>query len=150
MELQKLTIEDKKLVKQCDNMFLKFLDSEGKYDDNYLKREKVNTFFNDLSKENILLLVAKEQETVLGFLYGWIETKKDSKLPIAHMTFLYVNEEYRNKKIATSLIDEFLNLIKEMNVEIIEVKCYEENEAAKKLYKKYGFKPIWSNYRTRI
>lgn len=51
------------------------------------------------------------------------------------MTFLYVDCEYRNRKIATFLIDKFLEEIKRVNVEIVEVKCFKENEVAKKYIK---------------
>ncbi|MBQ8043542.1 MAG: GNAT family N-acetyltransferase [Clostridia bacterium] len=150
MNIQKLDIQDVKLVKQCDNMFVEFLDGEGKYDENYLKREQLNSFINDLNDSNNILFVAKQDETVIGFLYGYIEKRKGAKLPVAHLGFLYVNGEYRNRKVATKLIDTFIVYIKGLDIKIIEVKVFENNIAAKKLYDKYGFNALWSNYRKKI
>lgn len=150
MIVKKLTITDKDLVEKCDRLFLKFLDSEGKYDDNYLKREHVNSFINDLADQNNILLAATDTDVVFGFLFGFIEKKKNGKLPIAHLSFVYIDESHRNKKIATNLINTFLLELKSMNIEIIEVKCFENNEIAKNLYNKFGFNVLWSNYRKKI
>jgi ribosomal protein S18 acetylase RimI-like enzyme len=147
MNIQKLTFENKELVEECDKLLLKFLESEKKYDENYKEKEKNNSFLNDLLDENKILLVAIEKNNVLGFIYGLIENKTSLKLPVGHICFLYVDNEYRNKKIATSLIDAFLNELKKSNIEIVEVKSFENNEAAKALYIKYNFKPLWTNYR---
>lgn len=147
MNIQKLTFENKELVKECDKLFLKFLESEKKYDENYKEKEKTNSFINDLLDENKILLTAIEKNNVLGFLYGFIENKKNLKSPVGNICFLYVDNEYRNKKIATTLIDYLFNELKKMNIEIVEVKSFENNEAAKALYLKYDFKPVLINYR---
>ena len=150
MIVKKLTITDKDLVEKCDRLFLKFLDSEGKYDDNYLKREQVDSFINDLYNQNNILLAATDKDIVLGFLFGFIEKKKSGKLPIAHLSFVYIDKEHRNKKIGTNLINSFLLELKNMNIEIVEVKCFENNEIARKLYIIFGFNVLWSNYRKKI
>lgn len=150
MKIQKLKIEDKQFVQQCDKLFLDFLDSEGKYDENYKKRENIKSFLNDLTDENNILLVAVEESKVLGFVYGYIENRKDGKLPVAHIAFVYVDLESRNRKIASNLIDKFLEELKCRQIQIVEVKSFESNEIAKKLYQKYGFNIIWSNYRKNI
>ena len=150
MDIQKLTIQDIELIKQCDKMFVEFLDSEGKYDYNYLKREQINSFANDLNDDNNILFVAKQDEKVIGFLYGYIEKRKSAKLPVAHIGFLYVRDEYRNRKVATKLIDTFFEYLKNIDIQIVEVKVFENNIAAKKLYDKYGFDILWSNNRMKI
>jgi len=150
MDIQRLAIQDTDLIKKCDSMFKEFLDSEGKYDENYLKREELNSFTKELNNNNIILMVAKENNEVIGFLYGYIEAKKGTKIPVANLTFLYVREEHRNKKVATNLIDAFFEQLKEMDIRIVEVKTFENNTAARKLYAKYGFNVLWSNYRKNI
>ena len=150
MDIKKLTIQDTELINQCDNMFKDFLDSEGKYDENYLKRENLNSFASDLNNINTILMVAKESNETIGFLYGYIDLKKGTKLPVANLSFLYVKSEHRNKKVATNLIDAFFEELKANNIKIVEVKSFENNIAAKKLYSKYGFDVLWSNYRKNI
>lgn len=150
MEIQRLTSSNIELVKKCDKLLIKFLDEESVYDDNFLKVEKTNSLLDDLDDENNILLVAKENDNVLGFLFGFIEKNKMSKEKIAHISFVYVETRYRKNKIASKLIDEFSLLVKKNRIELIEIKCYTNNEAANELYKKYGFDILWSNYRKRI
>lgn len=147
MDIQKLTFEDKELIEECDKLFLKFLESEKTYDENYKTKETVNSFINDLLDENKILLAATENNNVLGFLYGFIENKISFLKPVGNICFLYVDDGYRNRKIATNLIDNFLNELKKLNIEIVEVKAFENNDAAKAIYLKYDFKPLLINYR---
>ena len=37
--------------------------------------------------------------------------------------------------------------MEEQNIENIDVRAYQENEIATKLYNKFGFKPLWTNFR---
>lgn len=150
MLVKRLGIDDVELVKQCDRLFVKFLDSEGIYDDNYQKREILNSFLKDLDSETNMLLATVENDKVLAFLYGYIENKKGMKEPVAHLTFIYVDENYRKQNIATNLINEYLGILKENNISIVEVKSYKENIAANKLYDKFGFNELWTNYRKII
>lgn len=147
MDIKRLNFENKKLVKRCDELFLEFFKSEKEYDENYNIKENVNSFINDLLDENKILLAAIENNKVAGFLYGFIERKENFNSPVGHISFLYVDNEYRNKKIATNLIDKFIYELKKINIEIVEVKSFENNEVAKAIYLKYGFKPLWINYR---
>ena len=150
MEIQRLTSNDKELVKQCDKLLIKLFKEESVYDDNYNVVEDLNSLICNLESENNILLVAKENDIVLGFLFGFVKKNKMSKEAVANLSYIYVESNYRNNKIATKLIDEFLLLMKKNLVEIIEVKCYKDNDAANNLYKKYGFDVLYSSYRKRI
>lgn len=150
MLVKRLGVKDIEQVKECDKLFVKFLDSEGIYDDNYLKREKLNSFLGDLDNENNVLLGVVDENKVIAFLYGYIENKKGAKDPVAHLTFIYVDEKYRKQNIATILITEYLEYLKAKSIQIVEVKSYVKNEAARALYTKFGFDTLWINYRKRI
>lgn len=149
MQIKRLTVNDKEIVEKCDKLFVEFLDSEGQYDDNYLKREKINSFLGDLDKENNILLCCVKED-VMAFLYGYIEKRQGMKDSVAHITFVYVKEEYRKQNIATTLINEYMRILKEKDISIIEVKAYKNNQAANMLYNKFGFNELWVNYRARI
>ena len=150
MEIQKLTVDDKELIEQCDKLLIEFLNEEAIYDTNLTKSKNTNSLLVDIANQNNILLIAKENEEVLGFLFGYIEKNNKNIQEVAHLSFIYVKNKYRNNKIATKLIDEFISFIKKENIEIIEVKCYKNNEIANKLYIKYGFDILWSNYRKKI
>lgn len=146
MEIEKVTDANKQYIKYCDKLFEEFLESEQKYDTNVASFIP-KSFENDIYKDNVIMYIAKAQDEVIAFLYGFIQDTGKIKLPIAHLTFIYVVEKYRNKKVATDLINSFCQEIKDKNIEIIEVKSFNQNEAANKLYEKLGFKPLWTNYR---
>jgi len=150
MLVKRLRVKDVERVKQCDKLFAKFLDSEGKYDDNYQRRKNLNSFLGDLGNDSNVLLTAEENDKVIAFLYGYIENKDGMREPVAHLTFIYVDERNRKQNVATNLINEYLEILKEINIQIIEVKSYKENVAANRLYNKFGFNELWTNYRKRI
>ena len=150
MLVKRLGVKDKELVKQCDELFIKFLDSEGEYDYNYKKRTNLNSFLCDIEEESNMLLVAIKDDKVLAFLYGYIEIKKRMKEPVAHLAFIYVDEGYRKQNIATNLINEYIKILKEKSIPNIEVKSYKRNIAANRLYNKFGFDELWVNYRKRL
>ena len=97
MEIQRLTSNDKELVKQCDKLLIKLFKEESVYDD------KLNTLICDLESKNNILLVAKENNNVLGFLFGFVKKNKMSKKAVANLSYIYVESNYRNNKIATKL-----------------------------------------------
>lgn len=149
MDIEKIDQNNIIYVDKCDELFKNFLESERIYDTNSLEYIP-NSFKKDISKDNVLLYIAKLEGKVVAFLYGYIETNIRQKLPVAHLTFIYVEENYRKQKIATRLIDCFLHEVKQKNVEIIEVKAFENNKIACDIYEKLGFKPLWINYRKMI
>lgn len=150
MKVRRLTQVDKELVYKCDELFVSFCDDQEKYDYNYQKTENMNSFISDLESDEKFLLCIEQEKEVQGFLYGYIEKKKNMKEKIANLVFIYVKEEYREQNIGAKLINEYMNILKENNVDIIEVKAYENNNVAKNLYKKMGFNALWTNYRKRI
>ena len=63
---------------------------------------------------------------------------------------LYVLEEYRNKKIATNLINEAKKWCKDKNIDTISLNVLANNEIARKLYYKLGFNDFSITLKTRI
>lgn len=115
-----------------------------------MQRKDIKSFLDDLNDENNILYSAIEDEKVVGFLFGCIKKLKSEIDPVAHLCFLYVNPKYRNKKIATNLINIFLKEIKSRNIKNIDVKVYLNNIEALKLYKKLGFDPFLENLRKKL
>lgn len=150
MQVKRLTLIDKELVYKCDELFVSFCGDQEKYDYNYQKIKNMSSFLTDVESDDKILLCMEKETEVLGFLYGYIEKKKNMKKPVAHLTFIYVDEKNRRKGIASSLINEYMKLLKEKNIRTIEVKAYVNNESANALYDKFGFSKLWVNYRKRI
>lgn len=150
MEIVKLKTTDLTYIDQCDLLFKNFIKSELKYDNNLAYRDDFKSFKNDLTDIKNFLYSAIENNTVIGFLYCYINKSKSELNDVAHLGFLYVNEEYRNKKIATKLIETFINEIKLLGIKNIDVKVYNNNVIANKLYKKFGFDDLWINLRKEL
>ena len=71
--------------------------------------------------------------------------KKDKK--VAVLSDLYVDEQHRNKGIASQLIIASMELIKQnWNIESIYLNVFNKNEEAIKLYEKLGFQQQFSRY----
>ena len=96
---------------------------------------------NYIEDFNKLLIVAEENDEVVGYLYGVIKPKDDAyKYVVAKLDALYVDNGYRNREIATSLIEYFKKWAVSKNVNKIEVNVWSNNIKAKSLYEKNNFK----------
>lgn len=95
-------------------------------------------YINDYDK---LLLVYEIDGIVVGYIYGYI-INEDAVYLVRHskLDALYVLKEYRNSGIANELVNEFVKWCKMRNVKYIEVGVMVNNDIAKKIYEKNGFK----------
>lgn len=87
--------------------------------------------FNEFSK----IYVYKNEE-ILGFLIFSIIYER------AEIDYIYVFEKYRNKKIASKLLDKMFLILNENKVKSVSLEVMIENLSAVSLYKKYGFKEV--------
>ena len=97
-------IDNEKDAKACDNLLLLL----GISDSTYNARINVNdntkpSFSNYLKDKNHQLLLGYFQnEKLVGFIYGTYVSDMSS------IDYLYVLEEYRNRGIASALLQEFV------------------------------------------
>lgn len=130
-------------TKEVDILLNKLILGEKQYDknisDNFIVKEFYETKIND---DNNCILVAKIDNKIIGYLYGFILNSDIDIEQKAQLDALYVEEEYRKLGIANSLINEFINWAKLKQVKFIELNVCNENINAINLYKKYGFKDI--------
>ena len=126
-------------VEDCsilDTMLTKLIMDERKYDKSIDKNFKVQNFYqNVLGKNNIIYLCAEENK-IIGYVYAIINSEN------AVIDALYVEECYRNKKIATTLITEIIKVINEKNIYKILINVMSDNIVAKNFYLSLGFKPF--------
>ncbi len=100
-----------------------------------------NMYENYIEDSNKLLIVAEENDEIVGYLYGIFKPSDDTyKYKIAKLDALYIDPHYRNKGIATSLIEYFKKWAISKNVHKIEVNVWSKNIKAKRLYEKNNFK----------
>ena len=83
-------------------------------------------------------------------MFAYINKLKTDILPVAHIAFVYVDTQHRKKGIATQLITTLFKQLEKRNIDIVEVKAFNDNIAATNLYEKFGFDVLWVNYRRKI
>ena len=87
-----------------------------------------------LDDEDVILLAYYLDKLIVGYI---LIRKINENLFL--LDGLYVLEEYRNQKIASSLLNEAIDRCKKLNVKYIDINVMEKNELAKRIYKKLDF-----------
>lgn len=123
----------------CDKFLTLLIQDERKYDSTIDEKFIVQDYFiNMLNNQNILLLYEIKNVKV-----GYIFAKKiDNKYLIDG---LYVDQNYKNNKIATELLKEVIKEIYSFGSYQIFINVIKENEIAVNLYKNVGFVIVEEN-----
>lgn len=87
----------------------------------------------ELNNETSLFLVAKEENEVIGYIGMSIVIDEGYIFNVA------VREKYRNKGVATALINELVTCGKKNDFSFITLEVRESNLPAISLYSKFGF-----------
>ena len=147
--IKRINKEDIKLIKDCDDLLYKLIIEDSKYDNNYKINIKLNSLKQDLDDDNNYIYVYIDNK-VVGFIYAQISNSKMYKDKVGKILFLYVAEEYRNKKVASKLIECIKQDFMKEKVKYLDVNVFYENKIANKLYRKLGFDNYVSNLRCKI
>lgn len=135
----------------ANSLLTKLIQDEKKYDDNINENCTVKSLYeNFFDNDDVCLLLAKKGQQVVGYIYGYIENNGNAKLEkVCVLDALYVEEDFRNKDVAKSLIKSFKGWARTLNICYIELKVCKENLNAINLYEKEGFKTnkIIMNYK---
>ena len=91
-----------------------------------------NTKINDISKFSKYLIYSIDDKNIgfvdFSFIYDRIE-----------LNYIYVEKSYRNKNIASKLMDKLIEFAIDNKCINITLEVDESNDASINLYKKYGF-----------
>ena len=119
-----------------DNLLTKLIQDERvNYDKTIDGNFVVKDFYkNYILDENKLLYTCKDNGVIVAYIYVYLDNS------LAVIDALYVEKSYRNKGIATKLIEYAISWIKDRNCESIDVSVIVANTNAKKIYEKFGFK----------
>ena len=118
--------------------------------------------YSDIDLEDIIInksktnpiLVYQEANQVLGYAFLIInEIKENNNLQYRKELYiddLCVDSSYRNKGIASLLIDEVIKYAKQNKCTEITLNVYLDNKVALDFYNKKGFKPLKSIFEMKI
>ena len=115
---------------------------EKQYDNNINENCIIKSFYEDkFADKNNCLLIAKKEDIIVGYLYGYVVNNGDTYLTkMSKIDAMFVEESNRNLKIATLLIETFKNWSIDKCCQYIEVTVFKSNIAAYNLYKQFEFK----------
>ena len=129
-------------MNKIDNMLTSLIQDERKnYNSNINENYEVKNFYEQyIENENMCILVAKENENYMGYIYGFIQENWNLfNNKTAQLDALFVKEQYRGNGIAKSLMKEFINWSKEKGTTYVELSVCKDNTNAISLYEDEGF-----------
>ena len=127
----------------CDELLTRLIQTERQWEPNLDETFTVcDNYEHRMSEEGTLLLVAEENDEIVGFLFGFLSPSPVLKRPTALLDALFVCEEHRSKGIGKALALRFREWVKEQGVYAIELKVMSQNTAALRLYESLGFGEI--------
>jgi ribosomal protein S18 acetylase RimI-like enzyme len=144
-----IRVLDEERASTCDILLTKLIQDERQYDNSIDKDFVVNNYFKNIIKnENNILLCYEEDNIIKGYIY--LKPVNNDSQNCYLIDGLYVDNEYRNKGIATKLIENALNVIKETNVAVVDINVMANNSVAISLYKRFGFNEFRISLRKNI
>ena len=133
-----IRVLDQDKAKICDDLLTKLIQDERKYDDSIDKNFLVKDYFKNVIKnENNILLCYEEDNIIKGYIYLKPVVNDDKKGYL--IDGLYVDTMYRNNGIATKLIENAIKILKDNNLNFIDINVMANNIDAINLYKHFGF-----------
>ncbi len=129
-------------ISEINNMLTDLIQDERKnYDSNINGNYKVEEFYEkSIDDDNKIILVARENNIILGYLYGFIQDNGNLyNNKTAKLDSLFVKEQYRGNEIARSLMKDFFSWAEEKGIAYIELLVCKDNINAISLYENEGF-----------
>ncbi|MFI3307189.1 MAG: GNAT family N-acetyltransferase [Mycoplasmatota bacterium] len=128
----------------CDSLLTKLISSERKFDENVKPTYIVKDLYTKKYFQNFnCLILAVDGENPIGFIFGYMkfEAGEFCYNSTGFVDALFVEKEYRNNGIATSLTNLFVDWCKTKGIKEIEIGVFIDNKSAYKLYESLNFIP---------
>ncbi len=150
IEIRNAIYEDKDILNEMLEKLIRY--EYDHYNINVKEDFKITSFFDKkLKEDNSVVLVACYNNNIIGYIYAYIDSdNKITKDLEAFVNSLYIEEDYRNKKIGTKLIKELIEVLKRKDVKFISIDNMVNNIEARSLYEKLDFKIFKENRRKEI
>lgn len=145
---QKISITQatQKDLPEIAHLSMEMLKYQNALTDNYFTvfpYEKYLKEFEEKLNNGQYILVAKKEDTVVGFLLATFqETPWYKNAHVCIIDEISVSEKCRSCGIGTALFNSLLSVCKDKKIQEIKLNVYNMNERAKYLYERLGFKDL--------
>ena len=93
-----------------------------------------------LTDYNTVALMAKVEGSIVGFIIAQVEVEENTEF--GHIITLNIAPKYRHQKIATNLLKEIEDTLKQKGITESRLEVREDNHVAIKLYKTLGYQTM--------
>lgn len=114
-----------------DSLLTKLILDEQKYDPNVEIINVKDFYIHYIKDPTKYFEVCEDDNNIVGYIYSIIENNS------IKIDALFVDESYRNKGIASKLIENCINYAKNNNIKTITINVLKDNIKAKNIYYKY-------------
>jgi ribosomal protein S18 acetylase RimI-like enzyme len=92
-----------------------------------------------VNSDGSLIYLIYDDRKLIGYLVGDFRTFPDNRFGY-YISYFYVGEKYRNRKIGSKLLQNLINRCKRDDIKFIILTCDTFDSKIVNFYKKYGFK----------
>ena len=135
-------VETKEEAIRCNQLLTKLINDEKKYNQNINSDFVVSNWFENIyNDKNKAIFISIEEQKIVGYIYVKISNSGDETTQNKEglIDGLYIEKEYRNRGIATALVEEAKVWAKEQNIKFLYLEVINQNTDAINLYMKQGF-----------
>jgi len=137
MRIRKARKDDQKayveLVSKSNREYQRIIGKKVKFTEQEIKKN----FKEFTQSKDKTILIVEDNKKMIGYLAASFLINSYTR--IGNIDFLFVNNNYRKKGIAKSLIKEFIKTLKSKNINKIRLKVNIKNKKIIKIYKNLGF-----------
>lgn len=150
IEIRNAVYEDKDKLNEMLEKLIRY--EKENYNLNVKEDFRITSFFDKkLTENNSIVLVACYNNNIIGYIYAYVDyTNRLVKDYEAFINTLYIETDFRNKKIGTKLINKLCEILKSKNIKYVSIDNLVDNIEARFLYEKLGFKIFKENRRKEI
>ena len=112
------------------------------------EKSRKKLFLAELSKSNIIFVIAEFNDKIVGFGQGIVEQSYGGKMGL--LDKIYLNKDGRGNGFGTKIAQHLMQEMKKQNVDFFEWRCYNSNQGSIKLAEKLGLKPFSMRFRKKV
>ena len=101
-------------------------------------QHNMKTIIETLKAEGNFCYLLYHDIKLIGYLVGDFRVLPDNRYGY-YISYAYICEDYRNRKLGSQLMNKLINKVKEKGVKFIVLTCDVRDKQVVKFYQKYGF-----------